>query len=51
MRGKEPFLKVVATYGDGASGGHVSGMAILSRGKIAPDSSLAMADGDVCLVP
>jgi hypothetical protein len=50
MRGKEPFVKVVATFGDGSLGGFVAASAILSRAKIAPFTSVTMADGDVCLV-
>lgn len=50
MRGKNPFLKIIATAGDGAAGTYVSACAILSRGKIAPSTSAGMADGDVCIV-
>lgn len=50
MRGKNPFLKLVATFGDGTSGGYVAAVACLSRGKIPPVSSAGLADGDVCLV-
>jgi len=50
MRGKNPFLKVVATFGDGTSGGYIAAVAVLSRGKIAPTTSTGAADGDVCRV-
>lgn len=50
MRGKEPFVKVVATFGDGTVGGFIAASAILSRGKNPPSTSVTMADGDVCLV-
>ena len=50
MRGKEPFLKVVATFGDGTSGGFIAGVAVLGYGKLPPASSTGIADGDVCLV-
>jgi len=50
MRGKEPFLKVVATFGDGTSGGFIAAVAILNKAKIAPSTSATMADGDVCRV-
>jgi hypothetical protein len=50
MRGKNPFLKVVATFGDGTSGGYISAVACLSRGKIPPSVSSDVADGDVCIV-
>lgn len=50
MRNKDPFLKVVATVGDGSTGGYVAAVAILSRGKIGPVLSTDAADGDVCRV-
>jgi len=50
LRNKDPFLKLVATFGDGTSGGFVAGMAILSRAKQAPTTSTNAADGDVCRV-
>jgi len=50
MRGKNPFLKVVATFGDGTTGGYIAAVAVLSRGKIAPTTSTGAADGDVCRV-
>lgn len=31
MRGKDPFLKIVATFGDGSSGGYIAAIAVLSR--------------------
>jgi hypothetical protein len=50
MRGKNPFVKVVATFGDGSSGGFVAAVAVLSRAKFPPITSATTADGDVCLV-
>lgn len=50
MRGKNPFLKVVATFGNGDAGGYIAAVAILSNGDISPVSSLTQADGDVCRV-
>lgn len=50
MRGKNPFVKVVATFGDGSTGGFVAAVAVLSRGKFPPITSATMADGDVCIV-
>lgn len=50
MRGKNPFVKVVATFGNGSTGGFVAAMAILSRGKVPPFTSATIASGDVCLV-
>lgn len=50
MRGKDPFVKVVATFGDGTVGGFISATAILGKGKIPPFTSATMSDGDVCLV-
>jgi hypothetical protein len=50
MRSKNPFLKVVATFGDGTSGGFISAVACLSRGKIPPTTSTGVADGDCCIV-
>jgi hypothetical protein len=50
LRAKEPFLKLVVTFGDGTSGGFVAAVAVLTRGKIAPTTSTGAADGDVCRV-
>ena len=50
MRGKDPFVKLVATFGDGSTGGFVAAVAILSRAKFPPITSATTADGDVCLV-
>ena len=50
LRGKNPFLKLVATFGDGTSGGFVAAVAVLGRGKVPPVTSATIADGDVCLV-
>lgn len=38
---KKRFLKLSLTVGDGAAGGYVSALAILSRGKESPDSAAA----------
>jgi len=50
MRGKQPFLKVVATFGDGSVGGFIAAVAILTKGHLSPSTSVTMADGDVCRV-
>jgi hypothetical protein len=50
LRGLDPFLKLVATFGDGSAGGYIAAVAILSRAKFPPITSAATADGDVCLV-
>ncbi len=50
LRNKDPFLKVVATFGDGSTGGFVAAVAVLSRAKQAPVTSTGAADGDVCRV-
>ena len=50
MRGKEPFLQVVATFGTGAAGGFISCSAVLTRAEVAPFTGLTMADGGVCRV-
>jgi hypothetical protein len=50
MRNKNPFLKVVATFGNGSAGGFVAAVCVLSRGKISPVLSAEAADGDVCRV-
>ena len=50
LRGKNPFLKLVVTFGDGSTGGFVAAVAALSRAKIAPSTSTGAADGDVCRV-
>lgn len=50
LRGKERFLKLVATFGNGSSGGYASASCILSKARVAPTTSTGMADGDVCLV-
>lgn len=47
MRGKNPFLKVVATFGNGSTGGFIAGVAILTHAALAPSTSSTMADGDV----
>jgi len=50
MRRKNPFLKVVATAGDGTVGGFIAASAILTRAHLSPSTSATMADGDVCRV-
>lgn len=50
MRGKNPFLQVVATFGDGTVGGFIAAVAILTKAHVAPSTSVTMADGDVCRV-
>jgi hypothetical protein len=50
LRNKNPFLKVVATFGNGSTGGFVAAVCVLSRGKIGPVLSTEAADGDVCRV-
>lgn len=49
-KAKDPFFKVVATFGDGTTGGYVAASAILSRANVAPFTSTGAADGDVCRV-
>lgn len=50
MRGKNPFLKVVATFGDGSAGGFIAASAVLTKAHLSPATSATMADGDVCRV-
>lgn len=50
MRGKNPFLKLVVTFGDGTVGGFVSASAVLTKAYLSPSTSAEMADGDVCRV-
>jgi hypothetical protein len=50
MRGKNPFLRLVATFGDGAAGGFIAAVAILTKAHLSPSTSATMADGDVCRV-
>lgn len=50
LRGLDPFLKLVVTFGDGTAGGFSAAVAILSRAKFPPITSAATADGDVCIV-
>ena len=44
------FIKVVATFGDGTSGGFVSAVARLSELSKVPDVSTDLANGGVCRV-
>ncbi len=50
MKGRESYLKVVATFGDGTAGGFIAGTAIISRvdGPLLSDTDYA--DGGVCRV-
>lgn len=50
MAGKDPYLKVVATFGDGTAGGYIAGVAIISQnaGPLLDDTDYA--DGGVCRV-
>lgn len=50
MRGKNPFLQVVATFGNGSAGGYIAAVAILTKAALSPSTSATMADGDVCRV-
>ncbi len=52
LRGRDPFYKVVATFGDGAVGGFIAAVAVLTRrsGGATASTSTAMADGDVCRI-
>lgn len=50
LRGKNPFLRVVATFGSGSTGGFIAATAILTKAHISPATSVTMADGDVCRV-
>jgi|LakMenE18May11ns_1017448.scaffolds.fasta_scaffold9835468_3 hypothetical protein len=50
MRGKNPFLRVVATFGSGSTGGFIAAVAILTKAHLSPATSATMADGDVCRV-
>ena len=50
LRGLDPFLKLVVTFGDGTAGGFSAAVAILSRAKFPPITSATTADGDVCIV-
>ena len=50
LRGKNPFLRLVATFGDGTAGGFIAAVAILSKAHSSPFTSATMADGDVCRV-
>lgn len=50
MRGKNPFLQVVATFGDGTTGGFIAAVAILTKAHLSPATSATMADGDICRV-
>lgn len=43
MLGKKRYLKVVATFGDGTTGGYIAGTARLSRGETPTDAASAGA--------
>lgn len=50
LRGKNKFLQLVATFGDGAAGGFIAAVAVLTKAGVSPATSATMADGDVCRV-
>lgn len=47
---RKRYLKVVATFGDGTSGGYVAGVARLSELRGGIETSAEAADGGVCRV-
>jgi hypothetical protein len=50
MLGRKAYLKVVATFGDGTSGGFISGIARLSKLAVVPSVDTDIANGGVCRV-
>ena len=48
--GKKRFFEIVATFGDGAAGGYISAVAILSRNNGPVLADTGYADGGVCRV-
>lgn len=48
--GRKRFLKVVATFGNGTTGGFIAGIARLSHLSQVPIVSTELADGSVCRV-
>lgn len=50
LQGQNRFLKVVATFGDGTSGGYIAGGASLYRGQGPLLSDTDYANGGVCRV-
>ncbi|QDV86924.1 hypothetical protein [Planctomycetes bacterium TBK1r] len=50
LDGTKRYLKVVATFGDGTSGGFIAGIARLSELRSDPTTSTEAADGGVCRV-
>lgn len=47
---RKRFFKVVATFGDGTSGGYIAGVARLSGNDVLPTADTSLADGGVCRV-
>lgn len=50
MIGRKPFLKVVATFGNGSTGGFIAGVARLSQLGLVPSVDTTFASGGVCRV-
>lgn len=50
LKNRKRYLSLVATFGDGTSGGYVSAVARLSRAASFPTTSTGIADGGVCRV-
>lgn len=50
LLGRKRYLQVVATFGDGSTGGFISGTARLSKLAYLPDVDSDLADGGVCRV-
>lgn len=50
MDNVNPFLKVVATFGDGTAGGYIAGIARLSELASTSTVSATVANGGVCRV-
>ena len=48
LLGRKRYLKVVATFGDGTSGGFIAGIARLSSQSVAEYQSASVASGGVC---
>lgn len=48
--GRKRYLKVVATFGNGTSGGYIAGVARLSRLGYVPSVDTDLANGGVCRV-
>lgn len=50
LDGRKRYLKVIATVGNGSTGGFIAGTARLSELRSTPETSTAAADGGVCRV-